>query len=115
MTNKKISYLTLGIALVALLALPSCNTNKQFVGPETVTEGLYRNNNSEDSTTVADIPWKGYFTDTQLQALIEEGLAQNTNMQVGNCVSNRPKPGSNRPKRLYFQHSRLPPKCSTLS
>jgi len=72
----------MGVALVALLALQSCNINKKFVSPEADTTALFRDHNSTDTTTVASIPWKTYFADPQLQALIAEGLQNNTNMQV---------------------------------
>lgn len=72
----------MGVALVALLALQSCNINKKFVSPQADTTSLYRNHNSSDTTTIASIPWKAYFADPQLQTLIAEGLQNNTNMQV---------------------------------
>jgi NodT family efflux transporter outer membrane factor (OMF) lipoprotein len=82
MTNKKIVPLLMGMALVALLALQSCNINKKFVSPQADTTSLYRDHNSADTTTIASVPWKAYFADPQLQALIAEGLQNNTNMQV---------------------------------
>lgn len=72
----------MGVALVALLALQSCNINKKFVSPQADTTSLYRNHTSSDTTTIASIPWKAYFADPQLQTLIAEGLQNNTNMQV---------------------------------
>lgn len=72
----------MGVALVALLALQSCNINKKFVSPQADTTSLYRDHNSADTTNIASVPWKAYFVDPQLQALIAEGLQNNTNMQV---------------------------------
>jgi len=82
MTNNRITAPLIGMGIVVLLAMPSCNINKKFVSPEADTAGLYRDSSSTDTTTIADIPWKEYFADAQLQALIAEGLANNTNMQV---------------------------------
>jgi outer membrane protein, multidrug efflux system len=102
MTNTKIIAPLVGVSLVLMLAFPSCNTNKQFVDLDAGTEGLYRNYNSNDSTSVADIPWKSYFADTQLQALIEEGLAQNTNMQVAQLRIEQAQAGFKTAKAALF-------------
>ena len=82
MKNKIIISPLLGLAFGMVLALQSCNINKAFVAPDADTNGIYRNSTSSDTTTVADIPWKEYFADPKLQALITEGLVNNTNMLV---------------------------------
>ncbi len=82
MTKKKIISALSVLAIIVVLTLPSCKINKEFVAPEANTNGLYRNSAGNDTTSVAEIPWRVYFADTLLQALITEGLEQNTNMQV---------------------------------
>jgi NodT family efflux transporter outer membrane factor (OMF) lipoprotein len=37
---------------------------------------------SVDTTTIANIPWKEYFTDPKLQSLVNEGLSNNVDMQI---------------------------------
>lgn len=82
MTKKKIISTLSVLAIVVVLTLPSCKISKEYVAPEANTTELYRNSAGNDTSTVAEIPWKVYFADTLLQALITEGLNENTNMQV---------------------------------
>ena len=35
----------------------------------------------QDTASFGNLPWRQVFTDPQLQALIEQGLAQNANLQ----------------------------------
>ena len=47
------------------------------------TDGLFGDNvTSTDSTSIARIPWREFFTDTKLQALIEEGLKNNYDLRT---------------------------------
>lgn len=66
------------------VGLASCHTNKKFISPEIDTKGLIRDEdeNKVDTTTLADIPWQDYFTDSQLQALITEGLNNNFSLLI---------------------------------
>ena len=57
--------------------------------PESIdASGIYRDPVSEtdtlaaDTANMGDLPWKEVFTDARLQALIEEGLANNVDMQA---------------------------------
>lgn len=81
--HKMSRCLTLLIA-VAAIGLSSCHTYKNLVEPPTVdTQGIVRDGESNaDTTTIADIPWREYFPDSKLQALIAEGLEKNINLQI---------------------------------
>ncbi|NDV69507.1 efflux transporter outer membrane subunit [Dysgonomonas sp. 25] len=71
---------TKGIVLLGLIAsmiLPSCQLVNGYKTPEVDTEGLFRDENPTDTTTIASIPWRQYFSDPILQGLIEEGLTNN--------------------------------------
>ncbi|MDR0802960.1 efflux transporter outer membrane subunit [Fluviicola sp.] len=65
---------------ILMLVVSGCVTTK-YERPEMVTEKLYRNNPTEDTTSIADLGWKQLFTDKNLQDLIEKGLAQNLNLK----------------------------------
>jgi len=81
---KKIKY-TKGIillGLIALIGLPSCQVVNQYKTPEVDTDNLYGEMTSVDTTTIANIPWKEYFSDQYLVALIEEGIENNYNLQI---------------------------------
>jgi outer membrane protein, multidrug efflux system len=102
MTNKKIIVPLAGLTLVMLLALPSCNIYKKYVSPKVDSTDLYRNSASNNDTTIADIPWKEYFADAQLQALIAEGLEKNTNMQVAQLRIQQAEAGLKTAKAAMF-------------
>lgn len=68
-----------GLALV--LGFSSCGM-KPYKSPEVETAGLFRGEDPTDTTTIADIPWRDYFTDPYLQALIEEGLQSNFDLRI---------------------------------
>jgi NodT family efflux transporter outer membrane factor (OMF) lipoprotein len=72
------------IIVLAVVALTSCQSYKHLgVPPHTDTDSIFRDVvSNSDTTTIADIPWREYFTDTKLQALITEGLEQNVDMKI---------------------------------
>lgn len=74
-TTKYISTLMLS------LLLASCVTSK-YETPNIIDNKLYRDSNSTDSTSIADISWKNYFQDSTLQSLIDEGLKNNYDLQI---------------------------------
>ena len=90
MKNYQISKRLILLALIVSVGLASCKTHKDMVRPEMDAAALYRSSDfnlggapaAGDTTTIADIPWKEYFGDAQLQALIAEGLEKNYNLQV---------------------------------
>ena len=86
MYNTKYKRRKLGILVIVLAAatLSSCQSYKHLgVSPLADTDSIFRNVvGNSDTTTIADIPWRGYFTDPKLQALITEGLDQNIDMQI---------------------------------
>ena len=71
----------------ATLLLGSCGIYNKYERPDVNVKGLVRDSASiSDTLVVADtasfgnLPWRSVFTDPQLQSLIEQGLAHNTNM-----------------------------------
>ncbi|CCY91161.1 efflux transporter outer membrane factor lipoprotein NodT family [Bacteroides sp. CAG:1076] len=78
----------LGAMCVAAM-MSSCHIYKAYDRPESIdASGIYRDPASATDTLAADtanmgnLPWKEVFRDTKLQALIEEGLANNVDMQA---------------------------------
>lgn len=69
--------------IVPLLAVLMCGCGiyKPYSRPEVETDGLYGPGvGTTDTTSLGDLPWREVFTDPCLQALIEEGLANNTDL-----------------------------------
>lgn len=68
------------IPLVAAL-MCSCGIYKPYSRPEVETDGLYGPGvETTDTVSLGNLPWREVFTDPYLQALIEEGLANNTDL-----------------------------------
>jgi NodT family efflux transporter outer membrane factor (OMF) lipoprotein len=85
MHNNKTSRINILLIAIIFIGATSCHTYKNLVdAPQADTAGLVRDSaeNKGDTTTIANIPWKEYFTDAKLQALITEGLDKNYNMQI---------------------------------
>jgi len=86
--KKQIIYMVCATAL-----LSSCHIYKAYERPDSIdATGIYRDPVSEtdtlasaDTTNMGNLPWKEVFRDPKLQALIEEGLANN----VDSCSSGR--------------------------
>lgn len=70
------------LGLVVSIGLPSCQFVNKYKTPDIDSEGLYRSQASTDTTTIANIPWKEYFSDPVLQALIEEGINNNFDLKI---------------------------------
>jgi len=77
-------YITNALLLGIIFAtgFTSCGIIKTYKAPETDSQNMFRGENPTDTTTIADIPWKEYFTDPALQSLIAEGLSNNYDMQI---------------------------------
>ena len=65
----------------------SCGIYNKYERPEVNVEGIVRDVTSNtdtlavtDTTSFGNLPWRSVFTDPQLQALIEQGLAHNTDL-----------------------------------
>ena len=71
----------------ASLLMTSCGIYNKYERPEVDTKGLVRDvvSNTDtlavtDTASFGNLPWRQVFTDSQLQSLIEKGIANNTNM-----------------------------------
>ena len=76
--------------MCATALLSGCHIYKAYERPEEINaDGIYRDPVAEagtladsDTTNMGNLPWQEIFTDPKLQALIEEGLANNVDMQA---------------------------------
>lgn len=74
----KIFFTLLTAALVS-----SCGIYTPYKRPEVKTDGLYRDTvTAADSASLGNLAWRELFTDPALQVLIEQGLANNTDLQT---------------------------------
>ena len=69
-------------ALVGALLLSSCGLYKNYERPyDIVTDGIYGDMQTAGDNNLGDLSWRDLFTDPTLQALIERGLSQNSDMK----------------------------------
>lgn len=71
-----------GLAFI-LIVLSACNVSKNVETPKPALPDNFRNATATaDTSSVADIPWKSFFTDATLQKLIDSAIIKNYDMQV---------------------------------
>jgi outer membrane protein, multidrug efflux system len=73
------------MVIVITAGFVSCRDYKGLTKvPQPDTKNLVRNTpgNGSDTTSIATIPWRTYFPDAKLQALVAEGLERGYNMQI---------------------------------
>ena len=75
------------LSAAGALLMTSCGLYTKYERPEVDTKGLVRDTQSTtdtlavaDTTSFGNLPWRSVFTDSQLQSLIEKGLANNTDL-----------------------------------
>ena len=71
-----------GIVVLTISVLVSCKIIRPYEQPTVATTGLYRDQATNDTTTLANLPYTEIFTDTILQGLIREGITQNLDLKV---------------------------------
>ena len=73
-----------------MLLMSSCGVYNKYERPDVNTKGIIRDAVSDvdtlvvapqDTASFGNLPWRSVFTDPQLQALIEQGLQKNANLQ----------------------------------
>ncbi|WP_426667917.1 TolC family protein [Mucilaginibacter sp. McL0603] len=71
-----------GLAFI-LVVLSACNVSKNVETPKPALPDTFRNAAAAtDTSSVADIPWKNFFTDATLQKLIDSAIIKNYDMQL---------------------------------
>ncbi|MBK5722679.1 TolC family protein [Dysgonomonas sp. Marseille-P4677] len=103
MNNKYTKGVVL-LGVILSMGLTSCgilNTSK-YKSPEVNTDNLFRGENSTDTTTIANIPWREYFSDPVLQALIDEGLTNNYDLRIAYTRIQQAEAGLYVAKSAYF-------------
>ncbi len=69
--------------MVAACSLSSCHIYKAYQRPEIDLNGVYRADSTQtDTLNFGNLSWREVFTDKPLQKLIEQGLANNTDLRI---------------------------------
>jgi multidrug efflux system outer membrane protein len=75
-------YLISSTVLI-LIVLSSCSVSKNIETPKQTVPDTFRSSASTtDTISIADLPWKSFFTDATLQTLIDSAIVQNYDMQI---------------------------------
>ena len=63
--------------------ISACKVSKDVATPKAELPANFRNAaNTSDTSSIADIQWKSFFTDVTLQKLIDSAIAKNYDMQI---------------------------------
>ena len=102
MNNRYIKGIILSGLTIALIGFSSCQVTNKYKAPELHSGNLYGEKTSTDTTTIADIPWKEYFTDLYLVALIDEGIQNNFDLQIAYTRIQQAETNLGMAKAAYF-------------
>ncbi len=105
--NKKYIKGIVLLGLTASIGFSSCQVVNKYKTPEVDSEELFRDENPTDTTTVADLSWREYCQDPILQALIEEGLAQNFDLQIAYTRIQQAEANLSMARAAYFPNVAL--------
>lgn len=110
------------VMVCAAATLSSCHIYKAYDRPDEITaEGIYRDPASAtdtlaaDTTNMGNLPWREIFRDAKLQALIEEGLANNVDVQAAALRVEEAKVMLTSAKLSYLPSINLSPQGTTTS
>lgn len=98
---------------VAVLAV-SCSNYKKYTRPREVrAENLFGEEVSPDDTaTIAAIPWREFFRDARLQALIDTGLVNNSDLRIASLKVAEAEASLSAAKLAYLPAVSLTPQGS---
>ncbi|WPU91372.1 TolC family protein [Mucilaginibacter sabulilitoris] len=69
--------------ILLTLVVSACKVSKDVATPKPELPVAFRNSaTTADSSSIADIQWKSFFTDATLQKLIDSAIAKNYDMQI---------------------------------
>ena len=80
MMSKK--YITGIILLAGITIMHACKVGQNYSRPPLELPDQYRNSTIRVDSSIANIPWKKFFTDTTLQELIDSAVAKNFDMMI---------------------------------
>lgn len=72
------------VSLTVVVLVASCSVFKKYSRPESIsTDNLFGDKiEAVDTVTIADVSWRKFFRDKHLQALIEQGLKNNSDLKI---------------------------------
>lgn len=103
--------------LAATLLMGSCSTFREYKRPETLaTENLFGEDVAySDTATIKSIPWQDFFSDSKLQALIDTGLINNSDLRIASLRVKQAEATLSAAKLAYLPAVSLNPQGSISS
>ncbi|WP_298649854.1 TolC family protein [uncultured Proteiniphilum sp.] len=102
MKNNNRQAVLLITGCVVFFGLSSCNMLNPYRSPVVDTAGLYRETASSDTTSIADIPWRNFFSDPYLVSLIDTALFNNADLQIAVSSIRQAEAELKRTRAAYF-------------
>ena len=79
---QKIFAKGLAIILFSVIVLSGCRVGKQYQQPALELPKQFNGTSYADTSSIADIEWKSFFTDKTLRGLISKGIAHNHDLLI---------------------------------
>lgn len=77
------SYIKISTVILALAVLSACKVSKDVETPKPALPETFRSAvTTGDTSSIADIQWKSFFTEATLQKLIDSAITKNYDMQI---------------------------------
>jgi len=70
------------LVLASLLFLTACRLGKEYQRPQLELPKSFNTVSFSDTSSIADIEWKKFFSDTVLQSLVEKGIQYNHDLLI---------------------------------
>ena len=92
------------------VALSACRLGKEYQRPEVELPQQFNSVAYADTSSIADIQWKNFFTTPELQRLIDTGLKYNHDLLIAITRIDIAQQRVRQSKALYFPRCQLPRK-----
>src|SRR6195952_2014709 len=77
------NYINMSVLILVLSVLSACKVSKDVETPKPALPETFRNAaTTGDTSSIADIQWKQFFTEATLQKLIDSAIVKNYDMQI---------------------------------
>jgi multidrug efflux system outer membrane protein len=70
------------VVSLSFVALTACKVSKDVAVPDTALPATYREAVNSDTSSIANMPWQAFFTDSELNSLIADALRRNFDLQI---------------------------------
>lgn len=70
------------VILLGMAGFSGCKVSQDYQRPSLTLPEQFSASPQTDTTSIAELPWNGFFTDTTLLGLIKEGIAHNYELQI---------------------------------